>query len=394
MTSKDKEIGEFLVARGGPFYELQLRLGMLHEDALRAGTRAVIFVGLAWGVPLFLSLIEGNALGPAAERPFLLDPGVWARFFIAVGIFILVERQIEIQLRAALDQFTDAPLLAPSSFAPAAQAVATALRRRDSRLAEVICLVIAVALSLASLLNVHSAGVSFWGAEAPSGQVSLTLAGWWCLLVSSPIFWFLFLRGFWRHLVWSLLLRRLATLDLRLVATHPDGKGGLGFIGRYPNAYAMFIFGISCVLGAALARQLLQQDLSVTAYGYVMAGWLVIVFAFFAFPLVAFAKPLAELKEKTLLLYSSQATQFQRLAERKLIGANILAPDAAEAEEQKDVGDPAKQYDAARKLSIFLVNRSALVPLAAAALLPLVAAGATELPYKEIVSIAKKLLLL
>ena len=54
----------------------------------------------------------------------------------------------------------------------------------------------------------------------------------------------------------------------------------------------------------------------------------------------------------------------------------------------------AKQFEATRKMSTLLIDRSALVPVGAAALLPLVAAGATQMPYKELLGILKKLLLL
>jgi hypothetical protein len=40
-----------------------------------------------------------------------------------------------------------------------------------------------------------------------------------------------------------------------------------------------------------------------------------------------------------------------------------------------------------------LVTRDALVPVAAAALIPLIAAGATQLPVKELIKVAKNLLL-
>ena len=52
------------------------------------------------------------------------------------------------------------------------------------------------------------------------------------------------------------------------------------------------------------------------------------------------------------------------------------------------------QYAAARKLSIFLMSRSAVAPLAAAALVPFAIAGATKLPYKEVFALVKKLLVL
>jgi len=62
------------VARGGPFYTLQRQLGLLREDAFHAGRRAVLLVGLAWGVPLVSSIVAGDAIGPYAERPYLIDP--------------------------------------------------------------------------------------------------------------------------------------------------------------------------------------------------------------------------------------------------------------------------------------------------------------------------------
>jgi hypothetical protein len=91
MSDNDAKLDEFLMARGGPFYDLQKQLGLLRENAFHAGSRALLFIGLAWGIPLILSIIEGNAYGPAEENPYLLSLAVWARFFIAVGLFILME---------------------------------------------------------------------------------------------------------------------------------------------------------------------------------------------------------------------------------------------------------------------------------------------------------------
>ena len=155
-------VDEFLIAHGGPFYALQQRLGLLHERALNAGRRAAILVGLAWGVPLVLSAIAGHAIGPAATRPFLLDLGAWARFFIAIGIFVLMERMVEERLRSHLRQFVRAPLIAPGSQPAAAEAVARALRRRDLRLAELACVVAAYAITLAGVALVLDAEASSW----------------------------------------------------------------------------------------------------------------------------------------------------------------------------------------------------------------------------------------
>jgi hypothetical protein len=387
-------IGDFLIARGGPFYELQQRLGLLHAQTLHAGRRATLLVGLAWGVPLLLSALAGHAIGPVSSRPFLLDLGAWARFFVAIAIFMLMERLVEERLRAHLAHFGRAPLLASGAQPAAAAALVRALRRRDAWLAELVCLILAYAPALAGVPHALDAEASSWLVLVGPEGAGLTAAGWWCALASNPLFWFLLLRWLWRHAVWGLLLRDLAGLDLRLVATHPDGAGGLAFIGQYPNAFAAFVFALSCVVGAALAHTMLRGELTAATYGQVMGAWLVVVILLFGAPLLAFTRPLKRLKEATVLTASAAATRRERALERELLGRNMAAASDADATAAGDLPDPAKLYATATKLSTFLISRAAIVPVAAAALLPLVAAGATQLPFRELLKIARGLLLL
>ena len=110
-----------------------------------------LFLLLFLGAALVLALVDGKAFGPPADRPYLLDLAVWSRFFIALGLFILMERQVEERLRVCLAQFARAPLLAPTSFEAAAKAVTRALRRRDFNVAEALCLLIAALLGFVTL---------------------------------------------------------------------------------------------------------------------------------------------------------------------------------------------------------------------------------------------------
>ena len=394
MTPEEKKISEFLLAHGGPFYVLQKQLGLLHEDAFRAGSRALLFVALAWVVPLVFSIFAGNAYGPATDNSYLLDLGAWARFFVAIALFLLMEKKVEERLRTYLLQFVRAPLLAPGSFEAAATAVTRALKRRDAKIAEAICLLIAVLISLVLYNRLMHLDIASWAVHVAQAGNSLTLAGWWVIIVSNTLFAFLLLRWLWRLCVWGLLLRELAGLELRLVAAHPDGHGGLAFLGNYPNAYAPFVFAVSCVLGATVAHELMDATLTTTAYGFIMAGWLVVILVLFAIPLQAFNKPIGKLKEQTLLAYSARATQHHRAVERELLGRNIAATEDSDTATTGDIPDPAKAYAATRKLSSMLVSRTVLLPLSAAALLPLVAAGTTQLPLKDILKVMKRLLLL
>ena len=393
-TNAEVGIGDFLASHGGPFFELQLRMGMLRENALRAERRAAIFVAIAWGVPLLLSLIEGHAFGARDTTPYLLDFGAWARFFIATGLFLMTEQQVESGLRTKLDHFVQARIVAPGSLAAGAGAVATALRRRNSRLTESVCLAVAIVASIAWLIRMQDAQTSTWAVQIGDGGAHLTLAGWWAVIFSAPIFYFLLLRGFWRYLVWAMLLWQIASLELRLVANHPDGKGGLGFIAEYPNAYSMFVFGVSSAVAVPVVHYVFENSVSSVTFGYLMTGWLAIVLAVFGFPLLAFSKPLSLLKEKSLQILGAQATDYYRQAERALIGRNAVAAEPAETDPGASVADPSAQFALTRKLSTFVMSRTALVPVAASALAPFAIAGATKLPYKEVLALVKKLLVL
>jgi hypothetical protein len=390
LVTHGEQLEEFLASHGGPFFELQLRLGLLRDNALRAPTRALLFIGIAWGAPLILSVLEGRAIGPTESHPYLLDLGAYARFLVAVGLFVLTEQQVEDRLKVKLAQFASAPLFEATSTAAAASAVATALRRRNSAVAEIFSLASAIAVSVAWVLHLKGANISSWTVQSGNDGASLTAAGWWVLVCSGPLFYFLLLRGLWRHLVWGLLLWKLASLELRLVATHPDGNGGLAFLAEYPNAYAMFIFGLSAVVAIALAKNVFEGALSSTVFGLITAIWLGIVLAIFAIPLVAFTRPLSELKERSLLLLGAQATEYHRYAERTLIGRNVVA----DGDQAREVLDTSVQFTLTRKLSVFLLSRAAVLPVAAAALAPFAVLGVEYLPYKEVISVVKKLLLL
>lgn len=384
-------VDDFRLAVGGPFYDLQQRLGLLHGKALRVGRRTLIYVGLAFMVPLGLAVAQGVAFD--IPRPFLLDPAVWARFVIAISIFVLMDRLVDEQLRTLLRQFVRAPLIAPAALPAAAEAVNRALARKDSTLPELVCIGLALLISSGGMA-LHDGSGGSWLVIGEAGAMHWTLAAWWCAAVSNPLFWFLLLRWLWRHLVWALMLRELATLDLRLVATHLDGTAGLAFIGRYPNVFAAFVFALGCVIGAGIARALIDGTLETATYGYLMGIWLGIVFLLFVLPLAAFRRPLNAFKERTLLLCSAQATRRDRAKEREVLGRNLAAPGDAEAGASDDIPDPVATYEAAKKLRTLPFSRSALLPLGAAALLPLVAAGATQLPLKDLLTMAKRLLLL
>jgi hypothetical protein len=110
-TARASEAADFLIAHGGPFYELQSRLNLLHRHNLAAGRRAALFAAVAWLPLALLSLVQGTAIGNVEERPFLLDFSAYARFLLAVVIFVLMESIAEQRLRRLVSQFVESGLV-------------------------------------------------------------------------------------------------------------------------------------------------------------------------------------------------------------------------------------------------------------------------------------------
>lgn len=303
-----------------------------------------------------------------------------------------MERMVEERLLLLHRRLTEAPLLLPEAMPLAAEAAQRAARRRDSMLAEGACAIAALAISLVAGASVDASAPS-WLAQPVEGVFRLTPAGWWCMLVSNPLFLFLGLRWLWRHLVWALLLNDIARLDLRLVATHPDGMGGLAFIGGYPNVFAAFVLALSCVVAAPLCYGMLHGGVDLKVWTQVMGAWLAFVIALFALPLGVFVGPLSRLRAATLAAASVLATRRERALERDQYGRNVVATTDQDRTKASELPDPAKSYAAASKLKSLPVTKTALLPVGAAALLPLVAVGATQLPFRELLKIARGLLL-
>lgn len=148
---------------------------------------------------------------------------------------------------------------------------------------------------------------------------------------------------------------------------------------------------MSGVISAAVTHQVLHGTFTVSALSTIMGLWLALIFAYFGIPLICFMRLLSDLKKSSLLAAATRGTEYQRQAERKTLGRNVIADEGNVTEDE--IPDPAKFYEAAKKLSPMLVTRATLVPVSAAALLPFAAAGFTQLPVKELIPVLKHLLL-
>jgi hypothetical protein len=317
MTQNDAQ--PFLIARGGPFYDLQLKARLIGAKDLNPIARALIFVAVAWGIPCIMSMAAATAYGPLAARPFLVDPGAWARFFLAIGLLVLAETQIEEHLRTAVKQLFDGPLLTTNSLGPAKAAAAKALRRRNSSLADLISLLLAILASAFLISNMQDQPPSSWAVSVDAGLTSPSLAAWWSIVISNTLFWFLLMRALWRHIIWSLLLLDFSRLETQLVAAHPDGHAGLGFVGKrlvHGGSELRHLRGCNASGPARLVHGISDQH----GYGSLVG----IHFRLFWHSAGRLHAVAFRSQKRTLLAASERGTEYQRQLERKTLGRNLV----------------------------------------------------------------------
>ena len=221
-----------------------------------------------------------------------------------------------------------------------------------------------------------------WAGDGPE-PTGYGFGGWWFTWVARPIFFALLLGWLWRLGLLCVLFRRIASLDLALVPTHPDRTGGLGFLEATPTLFSPVVFGISAVLASRWAHDVVYHGVHVQELRMQMIAVVVLALLLFLAPLALWLPPLRACKRRALLDYGALVGEHGRLVRRRWILREPVA-DAAllGAPEIGPVADTISLYEAVRKLRTVPIGPSSLLPLALAAVPPDVARARDRDPHQ------------
>ena len=126
----------------------------------------------------------------------------------------------------------------------------------------------------------------------PEGHAfSYSLAALWNHLIAVPVLLFLWYRWLWRIVIWTLFLRDVARLELRLVPTHADGAGGLGFLEIAHTSFNILAFAVGSVLSAQAAFKIVYEGASIEVFQTPVIIVLVVMQILFLGPLLLFSRP-------------------------------------------------------------------------------------------------------
>jgi hypothetical protein len=377
---------DFSLTKGGPFFKLMIRSGLIKPDFARPARRATFFALFIWLPMFFLALMEGMAFGPLDGLPFILDIVVSIRFLICVPLLIIAEVVLEARTSAVSKHFVSSGLVQRNDHTSFNAAIRKAVRLRDSLLAEA-AIVVVVIVSVIFLRLEYSGSTSTWQVLVTETGPIRTFAGWWYLIVGIPLFQFLLWRWLWRFFIWSYFLHAVSKLDLRLIPSHPDLAAGLGFLSAAQARYGIVVFAISSVIAAKIGEEILYGGASLVNYQFLIGGYVVLVLIVLLAPLLVFSPKLSLTKRRGLLEYSALANEYTQAFHHKWIrregspeGDQLLG--SGDIQSLADLGN---SFSYVRSIRIFPIDRNGVIPLIVATGLPMLPLILTVYPLDELI---------
>jgi hypothetical protein len=377
----------------GPFQALlhAVRLRSGAEDAI--GRRAVLALIVAW-VPLaILAQLQGLAIG-TGRASFLQDFAAYARFLVAIPLLVAAEAPARRWLTRVLLHFPEARLIPPAREAEFTALLGSTRHLLGSRLALLAIVVLAYTATLTSTAAWVSYGAANWIAVDGDHGRAISYAGWWRLLVSQPLFLSLLLTWLWRLFLWLRCLRAVARMDLRIVASHPDKAGGLGFVGQSLRAFPLFAVAFGSAIAGTLANMLTYDNRSAAALAPFVVATIVVILLLCAGPLLVFMRPLRQAQDDAELTYGALATSLGlRFEERWLDKAPDVGPDALAVPDFSATTDLYSVAGQVVEMRFIPLEIKDFVPLLIGTVLPFLPILLQQVSFTELVEVVRHVLM-
>ncbi len=363
------------LVEGGLVYRI-FRLARLSNDDLRPTAKRVIVISLITWLPLLLlSVFDGNARG-ASGMSFLNDLSAHFRFLVALPCLLAAESAAHDLIGPRIGEFLKRKIIRENDVPKFNAAVDSAHRMRDSVLIEAVLLAVVYSLGLWVWSSQVATGTPSWYAAPDGTHINLSLAGYWLVLVSVPLFQFFLLRWYVRFFIWFVFLLRVSRLDLNLMATHSDRSGGIGFLAQCVYGFSGVLLAQGTLLSSTIVVAVLNEGRNVSDFRNEALALVLVFLAVVLGPLAVFSPAMVRAKWDALIVYGSLASKYVEGFDDKWIGGeNPEAEPLLGTNDIQSLADLTNSYDvlkAMRPVPFELKDALWLLGVTALPLLPLV----------------------
>jgi hypothetical protein len=355
----------------GPPQQFQIRLGLIRHGRLHAARRAILVAFAGWVPLLVLSAIQGALFHNGDFASFITDYGAIARSLIAAPVLVLAEAATAPRLSAIAHHFSDVGLIAPNDLPAFRHAVASTYRLRDFLELEIAIFVIAFAATAILGLSIPLRFFPHWHLAGDGRALALSAAGWWDTLISTPLLVVLLLGWLWRLGLWTRFLWLTSRLDLRLISAHPDGAGGLGFVGLSLVPLSVVAFALGAIIAGTVANRVLHDNLSILEFRYVVPIFAGLIVLLFSGPLLVFSDKLLRASHRGVFQYGALSRAVGRQMETRWLNQNAT-PEALDVNDFSATTDLYAIVSNVYSMNLVPATLKNLAVVALGALLPFV----------------------
>jgi hypothetical protein len=366
----NEAIREFRIGEGGI-----LRRFETAAHLTRLAPQIALGLALTWLPVMVLSLVSERMTG--RRDPLVHTAGFHVRLLVAMPVLLALDQVFPRVCRSVLIQLVTQSFVPEAAEARLDRTLQNGTRLADSQAPELILAALALALGLSELVGV----VSLFGRPVESVR---TMPHVWYAAVDLPFVQFLIWRSLWRWVIWVRVLIGLAGIELDLVPSHPDRRGGINFL-RWPSIgyCSMLVFAISSILCAS-------QVTRFTAAGMTLRTFAPLLLAFAATgtliafgPLLLFTPQLIKARRIGLIEYGRLGAEYGRGFQKRWFsearpGAGI-GPRSTQP-----LSDLAVTYrDTIDRFRILLSDKRDMITLLVATLLPMVPVILVRVPTED-----------
>jgi hypothetical protein len=359
----------FSLVLGGPLFQLYRRTHLSGDRLQWLRRRVLVITAFAWLPLLLLSLVQRHGMG-TLRIDFLHDISANVRFLIALPVLIIAE--VVVHKRLEVRRFTERHIVRTEDVQTFNTAIASALRARNSVVVEGTLLALVYSVGLWIWRSHFALGEPTWYEVLDRKQWHLTLAGYWYVFVSIPIFQFILLRWYVRLVIWFRLLWRISRLNLRLSANHPDRAGGIGFLGECSYAFGPILFAQGVLLAGIIANQVEYEGRSLLSFKMEAAGFVAFFVLAVLVPLVMFSPQLERTKWTGSVNYGLLASRYDfDFARQWAQDGGLETGELRSAPELKPMVETSIIYSNVRMMHVVPFGWRSITRLAATTTVPL-----------------------
>ena len=229
--------------------------------------------------------------------------------------------------------------------------------------------------------------VPTWYSVPLDGDRSVSLAGVWLAIVSLPLFQFLLIRWYFRIFILARFLWQVSRINLRLVPTHPDRAGGLGFMSSVVYAYVPLLLAHGAMLAGLYAQRIFYVGDTLPSFKLETIAVVIFLLLLVQGPLLVFSPQLAAAKRVGKREYGTLAQSYVRQFDAKWLrgeaSSNEQLLGSADIQSLADMGN---SFEVVQSMSISLFSKGAALTFAGAILAPIVPLALTMMPLEAFLS--------